>query len=331
MSTPSPPPNTYDLQVEIWALKEELEDAKEIIDTNFTRVASQAAQIHRLRQDIRAKNQVLEEAGKMHAERVGELEAEVSMLRGALRKEGGGIGRGVEGVDWGLRGVEDVVEESPERSDVRISISQREQSAWTERLTRSQQQAATANSQQHTSSSPPQNSSSIKRKRKARIQQDDDGDDLPASYGLSMPTRATHQKIADEQMDKRLAVVLDLPPLRSRARIPAEATAEQHNPAGGRNHPLRSSRKRPKLSTANEQIDIDTATFSPSAPDASAALATRITTASASARPSNIVVLKYRSSGSKRGEEEGETTEEEVMVPRRGLRVKKAARGRDTI
>ncbi|KAL8905148.1 MAG: hypothetical protein Q9207_002807 [Kuettlingeria erythrocarpa] len=297
-SPPTPPPNTYDLQVEIWALKEELEDAKENIDTNFTRVAAQAAQIHRLRQNIRAKNGLLEEANNIHAGRVDELETEVASLRAALKQKEDDYKRRAGVSNRGLRELLDVVEDSPEKSD---------------------QRTVTANPRRHTGSPSPQQEPSSRRKRKATIQQDDDDDDFFPTASESSPMiipQATHQKTSDAQMDERLAVVLDPSP-----RTCAEPALEQ-KPARGR-RPRGSSRKRPKRCAAHE-AHVDTATSS--APETTNTATTSVS------RPSNIVVLKYRPSGSRQeAAEEGETTEEEVMVPRRGLRVKRAAKGRDTI
>lgn len=123
MSTPThQPTNTYDLQVENWALKEELEDAKEIIDTNFTRVASQAAQIHRLRQEIRTKNQSLDEANKAHSEKLLELEAEITSLKAALKQKDDDIKLKVIVANRGLLGLLDVVEDNPSLPENDVGI-----------------------------------------------------------------------------------------------------------------------------------------------------------------------------------------------------------------
>lgn len=186
-----------------------------------------------------------------------------------------------------------------------------------------------ANRRRHTSSLPQQESSS-KRKRKAGLVQNDEDFSAPSrTIPIIPPQATTHQKTSDAQMDERLAVVLNPPPLPTRAIPPAEPTTVEQNPKRGRGRPPGSSRKRPKLLAGLTRADVDTA--SSSAPDTTATPETT-TTATASARPSKIVVLKYRFNGSKQeAAEEGETTKEEVMVPRRGLRVKTAAKGRDTI
>ncbi|KAL8905149.1 MAG: hypothetical protein Q9207_002808 [Kuettlingeria erythrocarpa] len=80
-------PTYYDLQVENWALQEELEEAWETADTNLARVTSQAAHIERLRQEVRAKDLILNRiiAGKEAlARNVVDLEIKVSAQDAAL-------------------------------------------------------------------------------------------------------------------------------------------------------------------------------------------------------------------------------------------------------
>lgn len=80
-------PTYYDLQVENWALQEELEEARETADTNFARVESQAAHIERLRQEVRAKDLILNRIiadKEALARNAVDLEIKVSALDAAL-------------------------------------------------------------------------------------------------------------------------------------------------------------------------------------------------------------------------------------------------------
>ncbi|KAL8761394.1 MAG: hypothetical protein Q9184_002489 [Pyrenodesmia sp. 2 TL-2023] len=83
----------YDLQTENWALQEELEEATETISTHSARLASQAAHIERLRQEVRAKDQLLllslrqgnaNANNNNGADKERRLEAEVASLSEAL-------------------------------------------------------------------------------------------------------------------------------------------------------------------------------------------------------------------------------------------------------
>ncbi|KAL8920229.1 MAG: hypothetical protein Q9208_006394 [Pyrenodesmia sp. 3 TL-2023] len=301
-STATQEANTYDLQTEIWALKEELEDAKEIIDTNFARIASQAAQIHRLRQEIRSKNQLLDEGNKRYSEKLNQVEAEVASLKAALKQKDDDIKLKVTVANRGLRELLDGVEEHP-------SLSSEKEGA---------------NTTYQTTDSPSQEPSS-RRKRKAEICKA--GGESASENNNSLLAQAPLQKTSNAQMDERLAGVLDPssspppppPPPPPPSSTHAETTLEPPIPKRGA-RPLNS--KRAKLSSAG--LTQLTTHLPTSLYQATAAAAASKATVIASAHPSKTVA----SSNDGFGEREQEETEA-MIIPRRGLRAKKVARGRD--
>ncbi|KAL8761395.1 MAG: hypothetical protein Q9184_002490 [Pyrenodesmia sp. 2 TL-2023] len=298
MSTPTQPQNTYDLQIELWALKEELEDAKEIIDTNFARVASQAAQIHRLRHEIRTKNQLLDDAHKTHSTKLAETEAEIASLKTALKQKDEDIKLKLTVANRGFQELLDAVEYNPPLHGTNTTHPLPISPSHPPPRTIAKRNAATQAADSPTSDTVPQ-----------------------LTHAPPPPPPPPPRTTSTLQMNQRLAPLPNPPPpphfSTTHAIQPAKHTS-LHNPK--RCRPQGS--KRAKLSSSSSAGLIQ-AHIELSPPETAQGVASSTMVATALDLFSEVFVLRN-------GVEESKP-EQETIVPRRGLRVKRGAKGRGAV